>query len=313
MITPIRALRGKALTTTRCLLYAVLCSGVGLVAFLGWSYWSFTHAAADPKPIIGVVRPSGGALVICGGGGVPDSVRQRFAELAGGPKAKIVVIPTASIYADDTSRTLPSLDPWKKYQPASLQLLHTRKRDMADDPEFAKPLAEATAVWFGGGRQNLVSEAYIGTEVERQLMALLDRGGVIGGSSAGAAIMTRVMISDGKAKAVMGTGFDFLQGAVVDQHFLKRNRVGRLLGVLEDHPDLIGFGIDERTALVVNVRDSKLRVIGDSYVLACVPDQNGHSAPRLEILKPGDEADVSSLKDPAEGHPIVSAIDLEAL
>jgi cyanophycinase len=291
------------------LLYTVIMSGVGMLAFLGWNYWSFSHAATNPKVVIGVVRPSGGALVICGGGGIPDTVRARFTELAGGPKARIVVIPTASMYADDP-RTLATLDPWKKFQPASLQLFHTRKRALADDPEFIKPLSEATGVWIGGGKQKLLSDAYVGTEVERQLMALLDRGGVIGGSSAGAAIMTRVMITDGRTKAIMGTGFDFLHGAVVDQHFMKRNRVGRLLGVLEDHPDLIGFGIDERTALVVNVRDSRLRVIGDSYVLACVPDQSGRPA-RLEILKPGDEADVATLKDP--GKQIVSSVDLEAL
>jgi cyanophycinase len=122
--------------------------------------------------------------------------------------------------------------------------------------------------------------------------------------------MTRVMIEEGKAKAKLAQGFDFLPGAVVDQHFMKRNRVSRLLGVLEDHTDLIGFGIDERTALVVNVRDSRLRVIGDSYVFACVPDHDGHPA-RLEILKPGDEADLAKLKDPEK--PIVPTIDFEAL
>lgn len=308
MILPIRALRGNNSRKVRWVLYSVITAGLTSVAVLGWNYWSLTQAATDSKNAVPAVRPNGGTLIISGGGGVPDAVRARFYELAGGTQARIVLIPTASIYADEP-RIQASLDPWKKFNMTSLRMLHTRNREEADNPDFIKPLLEATGVWIGGGRQKLLSEAYVGTEVERQLMALLDRGGVIGGTSAGAAIMTRVMITDGRGKAIMGTGFDFLQGAVVDQHFMKRNRVGRLLGVLEQHPDLIGFGIDERTALVVNVRDSRLRVIGDSYVFACVPDQTGHPA-RLEILKPGDEADVAGLKDMDK--PIVSAIDLEA-
>jgi cyanophycinase len=308
MILPYRALSGTNSRRIRWMLYSVITAGLASVAVLGWNYWSYTHAATQPNAVTPTIRPNGGTLVISGGGGVPDSVRARFYELAGGQNARIVVIPTASIYADEP-RIQATLDPWKKFNTASLQMLHTRNRELADDTEFVKPLCEATGVWIGGGRQKLLSEAYVGTEVERQLMALLDRGGVIGGTSAGAAIMTRVMIADGRGKAIMGTGFDFLQGAVVDQHFMKRNRVGRLLGVLEEHPDLIGFGIDERTALVVNVRDSRLRVIGDSYVFACVPDPTGHPA-RLEILKPGDEADVAGLKDMDK--PIVSSIDLEA-
>ena len=132
---------------------------------------------------------------------------------------------------------------------------------------------------------------------------------MIGGTSAGAAVMTRVMITRGRTTADVGEGFDFFPGAVVDQHFLKRNRLSRLLSVLTDHPDLIGLGIDERTALVVNVRSRLLNVIGDSYVVACVPGPAGHPA-RLEILKPGDEANFSRLKEEEDpGLAIVPALE----
>ena len=150
--------------------------------------------------------------------------------------------------------------------------LHTRSRDEANDPEFCRPLADATGVWIGGGKQLALTNAYLGTEVERQLKALLDRGGVIGGTSAGAAVMTRVMIASGRTEAVLSRGFDLLPGAVIDQHFLKRNCARRLLGVVASHRDLIGFGIDEGTTLVISPRTGRLRVLGDSYVLACIAD-----------------------------------------
>ena len=130
-------------------------------------------------------------------------------------------------------------------------------------------------------------------------MALLARGGVIGGTSAGAAIMSRMMIVSGRTEAKLGQGFDFLPGAVIDQHFLKRNRIKRLLGVVRSHPDLIGLGIDESTALVVDVRGKRLHVIGNSYVIACVPETS--------IATPGDPPsarqghDSHPLRDPQAG------------
>ncbi len=193
--------------------------------------------------------------------------------------------------------------------------------------EYVRPLREATGVWIGGGKQQFLTDAYLGTEVERQLKALLERGGVIGGTSAGAAVMTRVMINSGRTEAKLGQGFDFLPGAVVDQHFLKRNRLPRLLGVLRKHPDLIGLGIDEQTALVVDVRGKRIHVIGNSYVVACVPESStskagdpslvptpvpGPTTARLEILKPGDEADLATLRSLSSGG-VMPGIDLEAL
>jgi cyanophycinase len=230
---------------------------------------------------------SRGSLVICGGGGLPGSVRQRFLELAGGPKAKIVVIPTASGDADGPAPVRAEfLEPWTRRGVASAGLLHTRSRAKADEPAFARPLEDATGVWFSGGDQSRVTEVYLGTAVERALRRVLDRGGVIGGTSAGAAIMSRVMITGGQGKATVGTGFGFLPGVVVDQHALRRNRINRLLGVLAEHPDLTGVAVDEATALVV--REGRWRVVGNAYVVFCRSSVNGQPM-RLDVFHDGDE------------------------
>jgi len=243
--------------------------------------------ANGPQPAVGVPvnRPSQGSLVICGGGTLPDSVFERFLELAGGPQAKIVFIPTATEFTD-SPRANKDLDLLRAHGATMVQSLHTRDRAEANDPTFYRPLTAATGVWLAGGVQSRLAESYLNTEVERQLKALLDRGGVIGGTSAGAAIMTRVMITGGWRKATEGQGFDLLPGSVVDQHFLKRNRLGRLLGMLAAHPGLVGFGIDEGTALVVS--GDNLSVVGDSYVVACLPATLDRST-QLEILRPGDQ------------------------
>jgi cyanophycinase len=303
----------------RVFLYGVILVGVGVVAALGVdptfletaisnsSSTSTSGSALYGHALIAGPARGGGTLVLCGGGGIPEPVRDRFLELAGGPKARIVVIPTANPTADAVP-TEAVLGPWKAKSVEWVRVLHTRSHRTANDPSFVQPLTEATGVWLGGGLQSALTDAYLGTAVERQLKALLDRGGVIGGSSAGAAVMTRVMIARGRTKPEVTRGFDLLPGAVVDQHFLRRNRLSRLLSVLSDHPDLIGLGIDERTALVVNLRTRILHVMGDSYVVACVPGPAGQP-PRLAFLKPGDETNLVTLKeaeDPslAIAHPI---------
>lgn len=234
--------------------------------------------------------PMKGALVVCGGAALPDSARDRFVELAGGPEARIVVIPTASESADaEGPERDGALKPWIAKGVASATLLHARSRDQANEPGFVERIDEATGVWFGGGDQSRIVDAYLGTAVEDALRRLLDRGGVIGGTSAGAAIMSRVMITGGTDKATVGAGFGFLPGVVVDQHALRRNRVNRLLGVLADHPDLTGLAIDEGTALVV--ANGRWRVVGQSYVMIVHPS-NSPFAGRFDFRHDGDEGNV---------------------
>lgn len=186
-----------------------------------------------------------GSLVICGGGTLPEQIFAEFMELGGSSRARMVVIPTASVVADSPELDL-HMDVWRQRRPASFSVLHTRSRETADHPEFSQALLEATAVWFIGGDQNHLTSAYLGTLVEQRLKELLDRGGVIGGTSAGAAIMSRTMISGTRdpqrSQPVLDTGFGFLPGCVVDQHFVKRNREARLRNALLRGPDMWASG-----------------------------------------------------------------------
>jgi cyanophycinase len=246
---------------------------------------SFGQAPTLPPPMDIAGLP--GTLVIVGGGTTPDAAKQRLVNFAGGKeKARIVVIPTASADADDGAKLDAFVSSWTGLVSRPITLLHTRNRDTANDPAFWAPLDSATAVWFSGGDQSRITAAYKGTLVEKKLHALFARGGVIGGTSAGAAIMSRVMITGGQEKATVGTGFGFLPGTVIDQHALKRNRVNRLLGVLSDHPGLAGIAIDEATALVV--RRDRWQVIGKSYVVVCRLPGNGQHA-RFDVFEDGDE------------------------
>jgi cyanophycinase len=297
----------------RTTLSGVVVAGLGIVLTLG-AHLVGLATASPPQTAAGKLAGRGGSLVICGGGPMPDSIRERFIELAGGRSAKIIVIPTAHLLADGPD-AIRDLEPWKARGVVDVELLHTRSKETANSPEFVRPLAEATGVWFSGGRQRLVTDAYLGTEVERQLKALLARGGVIGGTSAGAAVMTRVMIERGWTKPETSEGFDLLPGAVIDQHFLKRNRLSRLLTVLSEHPELIGFGIDEGTALVFNCRSRLLNVMGNSYVVVCAPVPIGKAeSSRLAILKQGDELNLATLEQFGElSQSIVQGINFDAL
>ena len=107
--------------------------------------------------------------------------------------------------------------------------------------------------------------------------------------------MTKVMIEQGAEEASEGRGFDLFHDAIIDQHFLRRNRLNRLIGLLDAHPNRVAFGIDEGTALVVQVHKGRLGVIGSSYVLAYVPTTETGTR-RFEIMKHGDHIDLAGLK-----------------
>ncbi|MGD9644894.1 MAG: cyanophycinase, partial [Pirellulales bacterium] len=204
-----------------------------------------------------------GSLVICGGGSLPAKVLEQFVELAGGSQGRLVVIPTAGSdkdadEADDIIRY------WTELGLGSVSVLHTRDRQQADSAAFVAPLGTATAIWFGGGQQSRLADCYLGTATEQAIVELFRRGGVIGGTSAGAAIQSRVMIESGNPVPKVTTGLDLLPGSIVDQHFLRRDRFNRLLKAVREHPDCVGVGIDEATAVVF--RRGECRVLGVSFV-----------------------------------------------
>ena len=229
-----------------------------------------------------------GKLMICGGGPTPDGFRSEFIRLADGKKAKIVIIPTGMPFPNRQEME-DRFSSWRDFPIESLSFIDTESRDEANQDQFVKPLDCATGVWISGGEQGRLADIYVGTKVEQALTRVLERGGVVGGTSAGAAVMSRMMIRYGSPKAVVGAGFNLLARAVVDQHFVSRHRQERLLGVLAEHPDLVGLGIDEGAALVVE--GDHLRVLGDSQVVVC-KRISGSSTPWVETLKPGEEVDL---------------------
>jgi cyanophycinase len=234
-----------------------------------------------------------GALVIHGGGRLTREVQQRFVDLAGGADGHLVVIPTASRDPSDTDGLVAA---WSAWGFASVVVLHAGTRAQADDPDFVAALTTATAVWFDGGEQSRLERAYRGTLVETELHRLIARGGVIGGSSAGAAIMSRVMIRGGKTRPRMGIGFDLLPDAIIDQHFIARARKHRLLIALAHHRTLVGYGIDEGTALVV--QGANLEVVGDSTVTVAMAATRT-APPKLLELNAGSTASATDLADEA--------------
>jgi cyanophycinase len=214
--------------------------------------------AAPPYP----PEPIPGSLVIVGGGQMPDVARDEFIKLAGGAdSAKIVVIPTASLAADEPKEEAAFLKPWKDLKVGTVVLLHTRDRKQANETEFLKPLAVATGIWFSGGDQARLIQAYQGTGVESAIRKRFQLGHVVGGTSAGAAIMGDLMIEGGTDEAKTAPGFGFIPGIVVDQHFTQRRREKRLTGVIENNKDYAGLGIDEATAVVLT-KGRQMRVIG---------------------------------------------------
>ncbi|MCB9877430.1 MAG: cyanophycinase [Planctomycetes bacterium] len=231
-----------------------------------------------------------GARLIAGGGALPDAIYARFFELAGGAEARVVLIPTASARADTEEGRAATLKRWRDDHPGvHFELLHTRDRATADAEEFCAPLRTATGVWIGGGAQDRLADAYLGTRVERELQALLGRGGVVGGSSAGAAIQSRTMIQEGMDPPVMATGFDHLPGAILDQHFLARHRLPRLERALAMRPGHFGVGIDEGTAILVRSRD--VEVLGQSKALFVLP-ATGDLPQRIDEFVAGQHTDL---------------------
>jgi cyanophycinase len=261
-----------------------LLIGIGLLAG--------APATADDASVLGLPEgmvKNAGKLMICGGGQMPPDIYNEFVRLAAGKKARIVVIPTAKAWssrADMEGR----FAHWRSMSVSSVDFLDTESREEADQDAFVEPLREATGVWIAGGSQGRLADIYRGTKVERAVLGVLERGGIVGGTSAGAAIMSKMMIRYGSPKAVVDAGFNLMNQAVVDQHFLRRNRQERLMGVLNEHPEMIGLGVDEGTALVVE--GDHLRVMGQSEVVVC--KSTGPQTPWVQTLKAGEEVDLVS-------------------
>jgi cyanophycinase len=214
--------------------------------------------------------PEHGSLLIIGGNvGSTASIWNKFTELAGGKdNAHIVVVTAAS--GDSAAYDQKDVDTVKKYTGVrDVVLLHTSDLRTANSEQFIAPLKRATGVYFIGGRQWRIADCYLNTLTHQAFLDVLQRGGVIAGSSAGASIQGSFLWRGDTrgADILIGDhtqGLGFLKNSVIDQHLLRRNRQFDLVNLIEKAPQLIGIGLDEATAVLV--QGDTLQVIGRSYV-----------------------------------------------
>ena len=236
-----------------------------------------------------------GYLIIHGGGRLTDDVMKRFGELGNAEEGHLVIVPTSGsgkISSDPktASRWLKSLG-FKK-----VTMLHTRSREMADSDEFIKPLEDATAIWFSGGRQWRTMDVYHDTKSADAFHRVYARGGVIGGSSAGATVQGSYLVRGAKeGNHVMmapghEVGFGFLENVAIDQHAIKRDRLSDMIPVITRFPDLLGIAIDEGAAL--EVHEGVAKVVGDSKVAFYDHKKWEDQADKYELLEPGERYDL---------------------
>jgi cyanophycinase len=296
---------------------------------LGWLFClvgsmtslSGSIANYDDSPTIG---PANGWLVIEGGGVLTNEVKERFVALAGGADANFVMIPTA---LRDTQIDLDKsrLSFSNGFRVKHVTVLHTRDRVRANSEGFAEPLRHASGVWIDGGRQWRLADAYLGTAVEREIKALLARGGVVGGGSAGATIQGSFLVrgapgtpgnpdGDNTVMMVPGyeTGFGLLANSAIDQHVDARGRENDLHSVISKHPNVLGIGIDQSAAIVVH--GDSFFVVGGQVV---IHDGKKHDGAPYYFLSSGQAFNlktrsVDTIDEPKNGDQYAATLTVTA-
>ena len=202
------------------------------------------------------VGPSKGTVIVVGGGSMGPEIYEAFIKAAGGPDALIIDVPTAggaAEYPADGGQA------WRRAGARNVRVLHTRDRKLADSDSFVAILEQAGGVWFGGGRQYHLMDVYAGTKTEQAFRAVLERGGVVGGSSAGATILGSFLVRGAPSNNnfIMyypgyEKGFGYLRDVGVDQHVVARERLPDLAdSIMPRFPNLLGISEDEGTAWVI--------------------------------------------------------------
>jgi len=213
--------------------------------------------------------PAHGTLLVIGGN-ASDIFYTKFMELAGGPDAPIVVIPTAMTSDSLTRQDLEQFrNSFIEKGFRNVTVLHTRDRDVANNVAFTEPIRNAAGIWFSGGRQWRHADSYLNTKTHQAFFDLLDRGGVIAGSSAGATIQGSFLArGDTRENTIMmgdhQVGLGFITNVAIDQHLFARNRQFDMFEILEKRPELLGIGLDENTGIIV--KGDRFTVFGTSYV-----------------------------------------------
>ncbi len=215
-----------------------------------------------------------GSLVIIGGREDkerPAVILRRVLALAGGPAARIAVVPTASETPRAAGRRYAEV--LSRLGARAVEVLKLDSRAEAMDARWPAKLAGTTAVFFTGGDQLRITSTLGGSWFHRALSARQSAGLVVAGTSAGASMMTDTMIVEGAADQSptrntvhLAVGMGLWPGAVVDQHFSERGRIGRLLSAVAQNPAVLGVGIDENTAIEVDFGDRYFKVLGEGTV-----------------------------------------------
>lgn len=288
--------------------------------------WTAPAAAGDNVLGLPVPRDAQrpGAVLLHGGGAISDDAFDRFVALAGGRRARILLVPSAGYRPRDydsndefRAAMRRRFSSWVRLastgQVTSFDFLATDDPDDADSAEFVRPLTKATGVWFCGGDQGRLNYRFVArppghTKFQTALRGVLERGGVVGGTSAGMAALPEVMTmtqdqrrTAGPLSVVAAHGLGVLTGAIVEQHFDGRNgRLERFTGLLRDDRRLdelsgrggagakmLGLAVEEGTGLVV--RDDRLEVVGDGDVHVFIKSP-GDSAIVWHVLRSGGKA-----------------------
>lgn len=261
------------------------------------------QAKQGEEPRRGQVR---GKLLAVGGGGTTPEIIERALELAGGKGARMLIVPQAS---SDPKSGEESKIFWMEHGALDVHVL-----DLADEPAALREVEQAAFIWMPGGDQSRLCEELARTSVPAAIARRYEQGALVGGTSAGAAALSRTMIIGGERadlKSVkpggtqVALGLDLARDMIFDQHFVQRQRFTRLLACVLDHPAQVGIGIDEKTAVIVS--GTSLEVIGDSSVLivdargarpATPPSGERFSAldVRLHVLQRGDRWELGRVR-----------------
>ncbi|MFI5937144.1 cyanophycinase [Actinoplanes sp. NPDC051494] len=243
------------------------------------------------------------------------AILRRFVDLAGGPRADIVVIATASGEPASLEAEYTAL--FTRFGARHARGLRIADRGQANDPAVVHALAPATGVFFTGGDQQRITTVLGGTLADSALQRLVREGRtVLGGTSAGAAMMSGTMILGGSAPGVgrasvrTGPGLEFLPGVLIDMHFAERGRLNRLLSAVALYPHELGLGIDEDTAILSD--GDRFEVLGSGTVTVVdagaatdirVPDEGPISlaGARLHVLSAGSAFELTGRRPALAG------------
>lgn len=213
-----------------------------------------------------------GALVIIGGAEDREGdciVLREFIRAAGGVNAHIAVMTAATSLPKEVGEDY--IRVFERLGATSVEVVHTEHRDDSEREASIRIIEDATGIFFTGGDQSRIVDFIRGTSLDKAIHKRHQQGVVVGGTSAGAAMMPDEMIVGGASVAnpsvdavSMGPGMGFLPGVVIDQHFAQRGRLGRLLAALVLQPAVLGLGIDEDTGIIVN--GDEFEVVGQGSI-----------------------------------------------